>query len=93
MSYSNANHSIKCNVSSCKNHCGDVDYCSLGVITIGTHETDPKMDQCTDCRSFANRDMSEQIRAEAKNSIEHNNFQDTERHGFFGPGMDEDHLI
>ena len=93
MSYSNANHSIRCNVASCKNHCGDVDYCSLGVITIGTHESDPKLDQCTDCRSFANKNEQEQIRAEAQNNAQNANYDNTEKHGFFGPGMDEDHLI
>ena len=47
-----ANHCIKCNVVSCKNHCDNENYCALECITVGTHETNPSMDQCTDCQSF-----------------------------------------
>jgi hypothetical protein len=47
-----ANHSIKCHVDQCKNHCSSEDYCSLNCITVGTHEANPTMDQCTDCQSF-----------------------------------------
>lgn len=47
-----ANKSIHCTVTSCSNHCSCEDYCSLDSIQVGTHETDPKMDQCTDCQSF-----------------------------------------
>ena len=36
------NSSIKCNV----NNCG------LSSIQVGTHESSPSMDQCTDCQSF-----------------------------------------
>ena len=46
------NESIKCNVTSCVNHCGTADYCSLNCITVGTHECNPTQDQCTDCKSF-----------------------------------------
>ncbi|SHH80372.1 protein of unknown function [Clostridium collagenovorans DSM 3089] len=46
------NSSIKCSVQQCKHHdCGE-DYCTLSVIQVGTHEQNPKMDQCTDCKSF-----------------------------------------
>ncbi len=47
-----ANHCIACTVVSCKNHCDTEDYCALDKITVGTHETHPSMDQCTDCLSF-----------------------------------------
>ncbi len=47
-----ANKSIRCTVSQCTNHCAAEDYCSLNCITIGTHEQNPTMDQCTDCQSF-----------------------------------------
>ncbi len=50
-----ANKSIHCSVTSCKHHCNNVDYCSLESIMVGTHETNPKMDQCTDCQSFAKK--------------------------------------
>ncbi len=46
------NYSIKCNVTSCANHCSTDNYCALDCICVGTHETNPKMDQCTDCQSF-----------------------------------------
>ncbi len=47
-----ANRSIGCTVSQCAHHCGSQDYCSLDQIMIGTHEANPTMDQCTDCKSF-----------------------------------------
>lgn len=46
------NHSIECTVTQCRNHCDQADYCSLGKIKVGTHESNPSMDQCTDCLSF-----------------------------------------
>ena len=48
----NANKSIECTVQSCAYHCDNANYCSLERILVGTHETDPAMDQCTDCKSF-----------------------------------------
>ena len=52
MSFANekANHAIECHVSQCNNHCGCEDYCTLDKVCIGTHEANPKMDQCTDCQ-------------------------------------------
>ena len=49
MSFANekANHAIECHVSQCNNHCGCEDYCTLDKVCIGTHEANPKMDQCT----------------------------------------------
>lgn len=47
-----ANECVKCTVQQCKNHCTDKNYCSLSCVTIGTHEANPTMDQCTDCKSF-----------------------------------------
>ena len=46
------NNSIKCSVTSCAHHCKDVAYCGLNSIQVGTHETNPSMDQYTDCQSF-----------------------------------------
>lgn len=48
----NANHNIECTVNQCANHCSSGDYCALERIRIGTHEANPTMDQCTDCKSF-----------------------------------------
>ncbi len=47
-----ANKSISCTVQQCANHCSDADYCSLEHILVGTHELNPTVDQCTDCKSF-----------------------------------------
>lgn len=48
----NANKSIECTVTNCRNHCDGANYCSLERILVGTHEANPTMDQCTDCQSF-----------------------------------------
>lgn len=48
----NFNKSIKCTVENCRNHANTANYCSLDCITVGTHEANPAMDQCTDCLSF-----------------------------------------
>lgn len=47
-----ANHCIKCTVQQCTHHCTSDNYCSLDCITVGTHEANPTVDQCTDCKSF-----------------------------------------
>ena len=47
-----ANKSIECTVQQCAHHCQDANYCSLERILVGTHEANPTMDQCTDCKSF-----------------------------------------
>ena len=47
-----ANKSIECTVKQCAYHCDMENYCSLNKITVGTHEANPTMDQCTDCLSF-----------------------------------------
>ena len=48
----NANKCIECTVQQCAHHCGDANFCSLERILVGTHEANPAMDQCTDCKSF-----------------------------------------
>ncbi len=47
-----ANKCIECTVQQCAYHCENENYCSLDRILVGTHETNPTMDQCTDCKSF-----------------------------------------
>ena len=47
-----ANKSIECTVKACAHHCDSENYCSLDRILVGTHEANPTMDQCTDCKSF-----------------------------------------
>ncbi len=46
------NKCIECTVNQCANHCTGANYCSLDKILVGTHESNPSMDQCTDCMSF-----------------------------------------
>lgn len=46
------NESIQCTVQQCKYHNNSKDYCSLERIMVGTHEANPTMEQCTDCKSF-----------------------------------------
>ena len=47
-----ANKCIECTVSQCAYHCDEANFCSLDRIMVGTHEANPTMDQCTDCKSF-----------------------------------------
>lgn len=49
---SRINESIKCSVDQCRHHAMSESYCSLNCISVGTHEANPTMDQCTDCLSF-----------------------------------------
>ena len=46
------NSSIKCSVHECKYNMGTENYCSLDVISVGTHEPNPTVPECTDCKSF-----------------------------------------
>jgi hypothetical protein len=46
------NECIKCTVNNCKHHAQQKDYCTLEVIQVGTHESDPTQKACTDCDSF-----------------------------------------
>ena len=46
------NQSINCTVNNCAHHCQDSNYCGLSSIRVGTHETNPTENKCTDCQSF-----------------------------------------
>lgn len=46
------NKAIGCSIDNCVNHCYNDAYCSLKKIQVGTHESDPTKDACTDCKSF-----------------------------------------
>lgn len=52
MEHNKINESIKCTVQQCAYNNNNRQYCTLDSITVGTHETNPTMDQCTDCQSF-----------------------------------------
>ncbi len=46
------NNAIKCTVQQCQFNDCNAKHCTLDCITVGTHELDPTMNQCTDCKSF-----------------------------------------
>ena len=46
------NPSIKCTVHQWKYDNSAVEYCTLNEILVGTHEQNPKVPECTDCKSF-----------------------------------------
>ncbi len=52
MDQENINPSIECSVRQCAYHAPKANYCSLDCIQVGTHESDPTKEQCTDCQSF-----------------------------------------
>ena len=52
MNNNNPNPSIRCTVNECAHHCGDVQYCALTSVQIGTHESHPTEQKCVDCESF-----------------------------------------
>ena len=47
-----ANKCVECTVQECANQCTGENYCTLDKILVGTHESNPTVDQCTDCKSF-----------------------------------------
>ena len=46
------NQTIRCTVDQCKFHEKTENLCSLDAITVGTHEANPSMEQCTACLPF-----------------------------------------
>ena len=52
MDKSHCNKAIRCTVNQCASHSAGAEYCALDCITVGTHEANPTVDQCTDCKSF-----------------------------------------
>ncbi len=52
MNCNTENKSIHCSVEQCRHHCNSSDYCTLGTVNIGTHEPNPTMCECVDCKSF-----------------------------------------
>ena len=53
------NDHIHCSVTQCKHNMGTENYCCLNSITIGTHEPNPTVPECTDCFSFVKRSCCE----------------------------------
>ena len=49
------NSNIHCTVKQCANNMETEDYCTLDMVKVGTHESDPKVPECTDCNSFVKR--------------------------------------
>lgn len=52
MSEKKCNHCIECDVTECRHHDACENYCTLNTVKIGTHEGNPTVDSCTDCKSF-----------------------------------------
>lgn len=50
--YNHCNTSIGCTVTQCQHHAQKENYCTLDKISVGTHEANPTMVECTDCNSF-----------------------------------------
>lgn len=48
----NENKCIQCSVTQCRNHSSQGNYCALNTISVGTHEVNPTVPECTDCNSF-----------------------------------------
>lgn len=49
------NNCIRCSVSQCQHNMVTEDYCCLDSISVGTHEDNPTVPECTDCNSFVKR--------------------------------------
>lgn len=47
-----SNPSIECEVSECKYHSENKNYCTLDKILVGKHEQRATQVECTDCESF-----------------------------------------
>lgn len=74
------NRSIECSVSQCEYHCQNQNYCSLDSISVGTHEQNPTVVECTDCESFVSKNKSsgqtsKRSEGQATSKIEYKNNQ------------------
>ena len=49
------NDNIRCTVSQCRHNLVTEDFCSLDCISVGPHEDNPTVPECTDCNSFMKR--------------------------------------
>ncbi len=49
---SHNNRSIECSIYNCANHSKNDNFCALNKIQVGTHESEPKEIECTDCQSY-----------------------------------------
>lgn len=49
------NPSIHCSVEQCRHNMCSEQYCTLDMVNIGTHESDPSVKECVDCDSFEKR--------------------------------------
>ena len=49
------NCNIHCTVKQCANNLEHEDFCTLEMVNIGTHESDPEVPECVDCNSFVKR--------------------------------------
>ena len=49
------NPNIHCTVDQCRYNLCSENYCTLDVVNIGTHESNPSVKECVDCNSFEKR--------------------------------------
>ncbi len=49
------NPSIHCTVDQCRYNLCKEQYCTLDMVNIGTHESNPSVKECVDCNSFERR--------------------------------------
>ncbi len=49
------NPNIHCTVDQCRYNMCSENYCTLDVVNIGTHESNPSVKECVDCDSFEKR--------------------------------------
>lgn len=49
------NPSIHCDIQACQYNAQSENYCTLDCVQIGTHEANPTVPECTDCKSFVKK--------------------------------------
>ena len=50
------NPNIRCSVEQCRHNLCSEHFCTLDVVSIGTHEANPSVKECVDCESFVKRE-------------------------------------
>ena len=46
------NPNIHCTVEQCRHNLCSEQFCTLDMVNIGTHESNPSVKECVDCNSF-----------------------------------------
>ncbi len=53
------NPNIHCTVEQCRHNLCSEQFCTLDMVNIGTHESNPSVKECVDCNSFIKRESCE----------------------------------